>query len=925
MKRSVCAALLASAVVVVLAGCGISNDPQRLIAKAQEYRQSSNYKAAAIELKSLLQKTPDHAEARYLLGVTHMDSHEYEPAERELRRALDLSYERTKVLPALGKAMLMLGSFQKVLDQVPAAGYASNPVQADILTLRARALMGLGRNEPARELLALALVKQPEFADALVELTRFAASERKLDEAGRIIDRAIVSAPKHPGAWLLKGDLARVQGNPEAAMTAYRKVAEFDPANIDARLNIVSYHVANKKLDDARKAIAEIRKFAPGNALTYHMQALVDFQAHDFKAANDAIQQVLKVLPDYMPSVLLAGAILTELGSYEQAQQHIGRVLDAVPDNRYARKLLVLSLARSGQMQRAIEVLQPALKQGQDDNELMVLAGELYAQNRDHAKAAEYFEIAAKGDPKNAVTRTKLGINRMVSGDSGRAFADLETALELNPGRFQTDMLLVMSHVRRGSFEQAAKAMESLEKKLPNDPATFNLKAAIALGKNDAQGARKNFERAIELQPKFGAAVMNLAELDIQEKKPAQARSRLESFLEKNKDNIPVLLTLVRTSASTGATQKEQQQWLERAVKAGPKAVEPHVMLVRLHMQGGDTKKALETAQQAQLNSPENPQFLELLGGVQMTAGQYEPALATYRKLAQVQPSSAKVLYQLAGAQAGMADHAGAAASLKKALSIQPSYYEATVSLILLELNAKRYAEATALAREVQKQNPKSSLGLLLEGDVLLAQAKYPQAITAVEAAHALGKSSGTLTKLHAALLAGGRSADAEARLAAWLKVSPDDPEVRLYAAESAVKAGRGKDAIPHYEWMLQKQPDNVATLNNLALAYLQANDTRAVEVAERANKLAPNNPSVADTFGWVLIEQGNVARGMETLEKAAKAAPNSPEIRYHLAQGWIKTGDKQKAREQLNLALAAKVAFTQRADAQSLLKQLGN
>ena len=125
------------------------------------------------------------------------------------------------------------------------------------------------------------------------------------------------------------------------------------------------------------------------------------------------------------------------------------------------------------------------------------------------------------------------------------------------------------------------------------------------------------------------------------------------------------------------------------------------------------------------------------------------------------------------------------------------------------------------------------------------------------------------------------------------------------------------------YEWLQEKQPDNVVVLNNLAWAYHQVKDPRALETAERAYKLKPDSASLSDTLGWILVEQGNTRRGLELLQKAVKAAPKVPEIRYHLAQAWLKAGDKSKARSELEALLSTDAKFPQRAEAEKLLDQL--
>ena len=72
-----------------------------------------------------------------------------------------------------------------------------------------------------------------------------------------------------------------------------------------------------------------------------------------------------------------------------------------------------------------------------------------------------------------------------------------------------------------------------------------------------------------------------------------------------------------------------------------------------------------------------------------------------------------------------------------------------------------------------------------------------------------------------------------------------------------------------------------------------------------------------------MLVEQGNTTRGVELLQKAVAAAPKALEIRYHLAQAWVKAGDKAKARAELERLLSTDAMFPQQDEALALLKQL--
>jgi predicted Zn-dependent protease len=79
----------------------------------------------------------------------------------------------------------------------------------------------------------------------------------------------------------------------------------------------------------------------------------------------------------------------------------------------------------------------------------------------------------------------------------------------------------------------------------------------------------------------------------------------------------------------------------------------------------------------------------------------------------------------------------------------------------------------------------------------------------------------------------------------------------------------------------------------------------------------------VLDTLGWLLIEQGNTARGLPLLQKSASLAPGEPDIHYHFAQGLLKSGEKAKARAELERLLASNKSFSKADEAQILLRQL--
>jgi putative PEP-CTERM system TPR-repeat lipoprotein len=371
--------------------------------------------------------------------------------------------------------------------------------------------------------------------------------------------------------------------------------------------------------------------------------------------------------------------------------------------------------------------------------------------------------------------------------------------------------------------------------------------------------------------------------------------------------------------------ESEGLQWLEKAANADAKAFSPRAMLAQYWMARKNADKALIHIKEAVNADPDNPQALYLLGQVQAAKGDLPNAVGTYKKLTARAPRMVQAHIRLAAALLQSNDTKGSRLALDQALKVDPANVDAKRLLIGLALRDKDYARALELAHQVQKAHPKAGVGFALEGEVLMAQRQFKAAAKRYETAYGLG-SSGTLAiNLHHAYAAAGDRAKGERRIGQWLAEHPQDVAARMYLAEAQLKAGQFPQAAAQYETSLKQNPKNLLALNNLAWLYQQLHDPRAVSTAEQAYTLQPDNPAVADTLGWILIERGDPKRGLELVRKAlAKAkAPEAAEMRYHLAVGLDRAGNKAQARTELQALIRSGRSFSKLEEAKALLGRL--
>lgn len=901
-----------------IAACSKTQSVEALVAEARQYQQKGDDTSAQIQLKNALQQSPDDVEARYMLGTIAIETGDPQSAEKELRKALSLGMSAGKVLPELAKSLLMQRQFRKVLDETEKVS-----TQSDVLALRGNAYLGLGKNKEAKEAFESSLKSNPDLAAALIGLAQSALIDKNIDAATGFTEHAVSKNPKNIEALLFKANLLRGQGAAEPALSAFDQVLALKPGNVDAHLNKADLEIKAKNYAAAKADIDAARTSSPRNPSVLYMQAFLDFSQGKNAEALDGIQKVLHAAPDYMPGVLIAGAVQYALGSMPQAEQYLTKYLDKDPANLYARKLLASALLKGRQASKANTVLAPALKESPQDVELLTLAGEASMQNKDFTKATEYFEKASTLAPQTAKLHTALGLSKMGLGQSAGAVAELEMATNLDTKSPQAGVLLIMTHMRLKEFDKALAAANALEKEQPDNVLVQNLKGGIYLEKNDVAGARTSFQKALSIEPAYFPAIANLAQLDLKENKPDAAKKRLEALLEVDKKNIQAMNAL----ASLALSQKHKEEattWLERASRENPESLPAAMRLTMHYLQIGEKQKALTLARKLQVSNPTNPDMLDLLAQTQFASDDKTAALESYARLAGLLPNSAAAQLKIASAQIALQNTSAASEAIKKALSLQPDYLDAEVLQASLYMRNGKQAQAIEIARQIQKQSGQSAIGYEMEGDILLSQKKPDLAAKAYEQAFTANKQNVMLLmKLHGSLTQAGKGKEADSRMNQWFREHPADVALHMYLADTYLAQKQNKAAIEQYQFVLRQEPQNVGALNNLAWAYQQEKDPHALETAEKAYQLAADSPAVLDTLGWLLVEQGNTTRGLPLLQKASTSAPGALDIRYHLVLGLLKSGDKSKARTELDQLLATGKPFAQIDEAKALSKKM--
>ena len=915
---------LAFSAMAPLAGCDklSSMSEQEHVQRAKDFEDRGNLRSGIIELKNALQKNPNSVEARQLLGQIYLRARQGAEAEKELSRAQQLGANREALQPPIGEALLLMGEYKRVLDEIQVGDQTSPTNRARILQVRGNALLKLGKVKEGCE-----LFQQSRAADATVPqtywgLAQCAVADHDMAQARVWLNEADKLPSEQARTRMFIGDWEQLNHNPKGALAAYTSVLKIEPNNLEALQNRAVLNLKAGQINSALANIEQVEKIVPNTAPAYYLRALFNFQQQKYVATRDALQEVFKTAPGHLPSSLLAGATAFELGSYEQAEKYLQRYLSRYPHQAYATRILAATQVKQNHPSKALETLAPLLVPDSRDVQAMIIAGEARQSMQDSVKAAEWFARAATIDPKNASLQVQMGLNHLSAGDIPNGLSNLESAAALDPKQPEADNILALAYLEQKQYDKALSAIEAMDRKLPGNPAVQVLRGQAYAGKSDFVRARESFEKAHQLDPGFFPAVASLAQLDIRDKNFSAARQRLENVRSKDKNQLQANLALAQMDMLEKNTPAAISK-LEKATLDYPSALEPRQQLVALYLESQQFQKALTVATEAWQTNPDNPIALDLLGTAQLGAGQKGNALTSATRLVEKMPHAAAAYLKLAQVNLSLNNPDAARSALNQALHLQPDFPLAQETLVNLEIQVGHTAEALRLARQMQTQHPRDDNGFLLEGRAHIAAKKPAEAAQAFTRALALDRKNTTLIQWHGAAYSRDRATTVDQPLIEWLKVRPADFAVRAYLAQHYMNTGRMREAIAQYETILQYQVNNALALNNLAALYQQQKDPRALATAEKAYKFSPKNAATQDTLGWILVDQGKAERGLSLIKAALAQQPEISTLRYHYAVALLRTGAKNEARAELMQTLKQMPTFPEAPLAKALLDSL--
>ena len=841
-----------------------------------------------------------------------------DPAKRSLQLGM---FHRVKGDPAAA-----IPEFRKVLDLQRLAGdspdtYAfMKSAEDDLRRLAAGNLFDIATAENdwdlAEEIAALARSEDLDYCEGQVYAARLAVAKGNFEEALSRIDGCLSQRPVFSRAYMLRSNINTALGNDIAATQDIQKAASLNPLDgtiakglaerLFVRNRNLGENVSASQIVETRAALERAIRLNPRDFDLLSLYAAFVTPTDPLKAVA-IMQEIQKSKPSVRTAVIL-GQLATEVGGKEEepnrrsalfaiAGSALRQGLKMDPENEMVRHQYAEYLRATGQYKLAEEFL----VESKSDK---LLWYHYFEQGR-YNDAREVLERLYEGEPEDANVVKGLLLVAEKTNDEESVLKRSEELVSL-AGSVDNHLIQIQSFLRVGLVKEAELKLEAFTERFPDQPRTLLLKAWLAMRQGQLTRAlaltNENLERGqdnaaawrLRGEIHFFMADYNQAANDLRRSKSlkdepitrftlAKAYYRMRRFEDaitelKNTVDAPgappdarsLLETIYLRLDHKGSLKSLYNETLQKF----PDSVRWRNRAAEFAVNTGQFGEAEQLFEQSYVMKSEAyaNEDSKTWGADALYAGAVDGYLKSLvlgaglpntgdwnpKKLDKVFEESAKftdtpfapIAYlRMAQARIKLGDKQSAVDYCRKAVD-KAGANETLASEVLLRMFLMLGPdEVSSYCSEKLQKDPNSIAANFTKFNLAKINGQYNEAVKYIDVCIRLSASDSP------------RRVDYTAKKAEVLTLAYERSSDKTYLEQ----------AIRDYKSLLKKMPKNTSVLNNLAYMLAEKNEglPDALDYAEQAVELRPNDAALLDTYGYVLHKNGSNAKADEVLSAA--------------------------------------------------------
>jgi tetratricopeptide (TPR) repeat protein len=446
---------------------------------------TENQAAGDALVEEVLARDADNVDALSLRASLQMVADAPDDAIITLRRALNLEPRNVRLLLLEAQAQEMIGNFDLAQERLGAALRVSeyNP---DIALRFASFLRGQGEERSARTVLDETSRRYPNNRDVLTALAE---------------------------ALLRSGDLAQAD-----AIAERLRMLEGDGGDTADRIAAASL-AQQGRMDESIKVLEGVVMNSEGGGDAGALAGLVSgyVRAGDVDRATGFLEELIAANPKNVTARQLLAEVNLFIGKPDLAEQQLEEAIAAAPERAAGYLSMARFLQSQGRATDAEVTVEAGLEAAPDNAALALMHAQMLEAKRDYEGAISVYEDLYARNPASIVVANNLAslIADFRRDDEGALARAQRISRRLNSSEiphFQ-DTYGWIAHLN-GSTEEAIRYLEPAAAGLPNNPLVRYHLAQAYVAAGNVEGARQEFNAALELDPAFPHADSARARLE---------------------------------------------------------------------------------------------------------------------------------------------------------------------------------------------------------------------------------------------------------------------------------------------------------------------------------------------------------------------------------------------------------------------------
>jgi tetratricopeptide (TPR) repeat protein len=851
---------------------------------------SDQIQLATASLEEARFRYPNSIDVLLTLSQTYLQSGDELEALKTIERALNIEPANRYALKQIARIASKLNTWAPAMHALKKSVDLTPQDPAAWIDFAENTFIVGNRNE-SRKALSQALRLNRKDPQILAESARILHQMKEYRSAKHLLKRALDVNPDSVELLKKLATVAEETGDFETAIEAWERITYLDPEDTQSLSKAARAYWAINQHTSAIDLWHRVLKLNPSDISTLEVLANAYIAQGDTDAGLTLFYKAISQYPENIDIALQAAQLAMDVGAIKEAFDILTDVIRYAPKRTDVLLTTADCLVRRNLPDKALEVLDTVIVEDKFPALWFAIAAIASAKTGDVSRANSSFDqgvLHPHLDNRSRVllSQTALSLNRwsdamdtLMSLDQEnevheRAFVEAHIrirAMEINQLYTEAD---VISHAPPDTLtdpESLTKIQELLSvastlpiRKAQVDQLTYRAKLLSYL--EDIDQLLK--DRSYPQNDRSGETLeaIALAKLRVDLNSDALNLISLRDDFDFEGVYFDFIAGLCQKKLNRSTLAREAFRSAQEKPLCQPMAQYMEGILL---LEEGTTEEAKRLLNAALMAWPDEPIWHHRLGLQYIEEKDLDSALPHLQEAAELAPTNQDFNLSLARVlrDTGHLSHAYSRFSL--AVKHYPSdaviWYEAGSAALATgnpEIAEKYFDRACALS-----------------------PSNAPYLVGAARAALALRNSKTAMEKVRAAL-----------------RIMPDDPETLIAAGEIFSQQGKFDKAISSYELALTKASDPIPV--HLARIKLLIQAERAVEAIEQTSVLLQENPEsekIWEAHAEACEAADDLAKAQEAAVMAVKLAPNNPKFRLMLGRLARKSGQLDRALDELS------------------------